>query len=305
MRVKAFAKINLFLQVTGKRADGYHSLHTLFQQIGLHDKLEFKKTRNKEIKLVCAHPAVPLDESNLVIKAAHLLRQAAEKAGKQVTGLKIYLTKNIPVGAGLGGGSSDAAATLCALNKLWELGFSLKKLERMAEHLGSDVPFFLQGGIAEAYGRGEKLIPIGNIPAFRVIVVKPSFSISTAWAYQHLVLKNLTKKPKNSNIIHYYLKKRDFSHLSKLLFNDLEEVCIRRYSFILTLKRRLLDAGAEIALMSGSGSAVFALVSTRLAEARIKEVFGQEKDVWMWSGMTSAASRYIKEDGEHHGNYSG
>lgn len=286
MKVKAFAKINLFLQVTGKRPDGYHDIHTLFQQISLYDELTFRKIPGDEIKLFCAHRQVPCDGTNLIVKAVRLLREAADKTDKRTAGVKIYLTKNIPVGAGLGGGSSDAAATLLALNKLWKLMFSLKKLSELAARLGSDVPFFLYGGVAEASGRGEKIVRVNKIPSFRVIVVKPSFSISTAWAYQNLALKHLTKSPKNINIIYYYLKQKDLLRLGELLHNDLEEVCLKKYSFILTLKQRLRDLGAGVVLMSGSGSAIYALVPNRSIEQHIKEVLRQEKDVWFWSGTT-------------------
>lgn len=284
MKIKAYAKINLMLQVLGKRPDGYHDLASVMQELTLHDLLTILKTP-AGITLTCSDRALSVDKSNLVYKAVIAMRGEADRLKKPVSGVKVHLSKNIPVGAGLGGGSSDAAATLKALNKLWQLRLSNNRLARIGAKLGSDVPFFITGGTALAKGRGERLTVWRGIPAFRLVLVKPIMGISTAWAYKNLKI-SLTKQPKNIKIIHNSLRKTRFNQLREYLQNDLESVCISKYPSILEIKHRLLALGATAALMSGSGSTVFGLVTSRTVENRIKEVFSRAKGFWVWSGTT-------------------
>ncbi|MDD5491476.1 MAG: 4-(cytidine 5'-diphospho)-2-C-methyl-D-erythritol kinase [bacterium] len=284
MKIRAYAKINLMLQVLGKRADGYHDLASVMQEITLHDLLTMVKIP-EGITLTCSDQALPMDKSNLVYKAVMTMQKEADRLKKPVSGVKIHLSKNIPVGAGLGGGSSDAAAVLKGLNKLWQLRLSEDRLAWIGAKLGSDVPFFITGGTALAKGRGERLTLWPGIPAFRLVLVKPLMGISTAWAYKNLKI-SLTKQPKNIKIIHNSLRKKRFNQLEEYLQNDLESVCISKYPSILEIKHRLLALGATAALMSGSGSTVFGLVVSRTAENRIKEVFSRAKGFWVWSGTT-------------------
>lgn len=289
MKIKAYAKINLLLQVLGKRPDGYHNLATVMQEIGLFDLLTIAKAP-QGIVLTCSEQTLPVGADNLVYKAVLSMQAEADRLKKSVSGLKIHIQKNIPIGAGLGGGSSDAAATLKALNKLWLLRLSDKKLTRIGARLGSDVPFFIKGGTALAKGRGELLTPWPGIPSIRLVLVKPALSISTAWAYKNLKI-SLTKRSKNIKIIHYSLKTKRFSQLKQYLQNDLESVCSIKYPLILEIKHRLLAAGATIAMMSGSGSAVFGLITSQAAEDRIKEMFSKTKVFWIWSGKTLINTR--------------
>lgn len=284
MKIKAYAKINLMLQVLGKRPDGYHDLASIMQEISLYDLLTINKTP-AGLTISCSDRTLPCDHNNLVYKAALAMQLEAKRFNKQISGLKIQIRKNIPVGAGLGGGSSDAAATLKALNKLWQLRLTDSRLMKIGAKLGSDVPFFIKGGISLAKGRGERLISWEQIPAFRLVLVKPAKGISTAWAYKNLKI-SLTKRPKNIKIIHKSLMEKRLNQLKEYLQNDLESVCISKYPLILEIKHRLLVSGAAAALMSGSGSTVFGLVTSRAAEDRIKEVFSKTKGFWVWSGST-------------------
>lgn len=284
MKIKAYAKINLLLHVLGKRPDGYHNLASVMQEVGLFDLLIINKAP-QGITLTCSERTLPVGEDNLVYRAALAMQAEADRVKKPDSGLKIHIQKNIPVGAGLGGGSSDAAATLKALNKLWRLQLADTRLAQIGAKLGSDVPFFIKGGTALAKGRGELLTPWPDVPSYRLILVKPVLSISTVWAYKNLKI-SLTKRLKNTKIIHYSLKTKQFNQLKQYLQNDLESVCITKYPLILEIKHRLLAAGATIALMSGSGSAVFGLITSQTAENRIKEVFSKTKGFWIWSGKT-------------------
>lgn len=297
MRIRARAKINLFLQILGKRPDGYHDLRTLMQEINLSDELIFKKAVGEIIKISCSDRNLPVNQGNLVYRAAEILKKEAWGKGLKTSGLQIHIRKNIPVGAGLGGGSSDAAATLKALNVLWELRFTAKKLAEIGSRIGSDVPFFIYGGTALASGRGEKLNKWPDLPSFRLVLIKPFFSISTAWAYKNLKI-NLTKRPKNIKIIQYCLRKGWFGKLREHIFNDLEQVAVAKHPQLKEIQQELLNLGAVAALMSGSGSTVFGIVPNKKVEVRIKEVFGQRVGFWVWSGST-----FKFKDGEQHGNY--
>lgn len=250
---KSPAKINLGLKILRKREDGFHDLETLFQMVSLYDDIELE-SRPSGIELTGHAPGIPLDETNLVWRAADLLRQHAGST----QGVRIGLTKRIPAGAGLGGGSGNAALVLMGLNVLWDLKLPREELLRLAARLGSDVPFFLTSPAAIGRGRGEVLESVQPAEKFYVLLVFPGFPIATAWVYQNLNLK-LTKSENNISILHKFLSKSKIADLGSNLFNDLEPVVLERHGVIQVIKGALLALGAKGVLLSGSGSTVFGL----------------------------------------------
>ncbi len=256
--IRAPAKVNLHLKIIRKRADGYHEISTIFQKVGLFDELTLQKTSAPGISLTVDNPVVPSDSTNLVYRAAELIMGhcGADR------GVDIKLHKHIPAGAGLGGGSSDAAATLVGLNRLFDLGLSLQNLQKLALKLGADVPFFLTPWpTACATGVGEILQQAHLYPKLWYVIVFPGFSISTAWAYttfsQDILLTNQRKNIILSNSI------EDLAQVCKLLQNDFELVVIPRHPEIAAIQKGLMQAGASGALLSGSGSSVFGIFENR------------------------------------------
>ena len=267
MAIKTPAKINLALRVLNKREDGFHDLETIFQMVSLYDHLQFESVESG-VFLECEAPGVPVDETNLVVQAARLLKiNFPEKTRK---GVLIRLEKNIPSGAGLAGGSGNAAGTLLVLNRFWGLDLTREKLLALASKLGSDVSFFLIAPIAFGEGRGDRLTPLQSIKKFYVVIIYPNIPISTSWVYSNLNLK-LTKFEKNISILQKFLSLSDISQLGVLLENNLEPIVFKRHPEILELKEELRGSGAEGARMSGSGSAVFGIFAdSRLAEKACK-----------------------------------
>jgi len=242
------AKINLGLQVLNKREDGYHNLHSLFLEINLADELSFREA--SELKLDIEGADLPLDENNLITKAYRLIRSKVEDVQSEYS---IHLKKKIPIGGGLGGGSSNAATVLTILNQLWELNLTKDKLENMSKSLGADVPFFIKGGIQLIEGIGDILSPIDPAPLkdLQFILVVPPIHISTPWAYRAL---NKTLQPNK--------RRPKFAPLSRpmnweLFDNDFERVIYEAYPKIGKIKKTLQKAGALYAGLSGSGSTVF------------------------------------------------
>lgn len=266
MKIRAPAKINLGLRVVGKRVDGYHLLDTILVPVSLYDEIYITKSVRKgrsstpELIITCDNPAVPSDEQNIVFRAADLII----KENSIDEPLRIHIKKRIPVGAGLGGGSSDAAATLIAMNSLFRLNYSNRQLKNRAYSLGADVPFFIGGMPARARGIGERLTPIQSLPWKWAVIIYPGFPVATAWVYRNFQA-TLTKPMANTSIISL-LKKRFGQR--RLLVNDLETVTLARYPRIEFLKQTLIAEGAAGALMSGSGSAVFGLFDSRGIAAR-------------------------------------
>ena len=275
MKIRAPAKINLGLRVVGKRADGYHLLDTIMLPISLWDDLTIRRLRPKHlsgtVRVTCDHPDVPHGEANLAYRAARLLLNRQKSA----PGIHIHLTKRIPIGAGLGGGSTDAAATLIGVNRLLGLRLSLRQLRRLALSLGADVPFFISGKPARARGIGEKLTLLKSIPDIPLVVIYPNIAVSTAWVFRNLRAK-LTKSRLN-NSIKTSLKSSD--RLRRLLVNDLETVALRRYPQIGWQKNRLIREGALGALMSGSGSAVFGIFESQRRAALAYRSLRKEEGV--------------------------
>jgi 4-diphosphocytidyl-2-C-methyl-D-erythritol kinase len=250
IQIRSYAKINWTLDVLFKRDDGYHELRTIFQTVSLHDRLRITETSGA-IDIVCNDPRVPCDETNLAFKAASRLRQATGIS----RGARIQIEKNIPVAAGLGGGSSNAAATLLALAKLWEIHVEPTEMLLIAAVLGSDVPFFLTGGTALGIGRGEEVYSIEQAHWEHLLLVNPGFAVSTRDAYEKL--SRLTTSEAPSRIPFTLRAARGIRELPLEASNDLEEVVLDVHPEIAGVKRRLLSLGARHALMSGSGATVF------------------------------------------------
>jgi 4-diphosphocytidyl-2-C-methyl-D-erythritol kinase len=249
-QIQSYAKINWTLDVLFKREDGFHELRTIYQTVSLHDTLTITET-DGPIEILCDDPRVPRNETNLAFKAAALLRETAGFS----KGARIEIEKRIPVAGGLGGGSSNAAATLLALVKLWEVEIDDRTLFRIAASLGSDVPFFLMGGTALGVGRGEEVYAIEQAACEHLLLVNPGFAVSTRDAYEKL--SRLTRPESPSNIPFTLLAAKGVSGLPLVARNDLEESVLAAYPEIAEVKRRLLSLGARHAQMSGSGATVF------------------------------------------------
>ncbi len=260
--LRAPAKINWFLSVLDKRADGYHNIVSAMQCVDIFDELFFEESDEIQVQSDLDIPA----EGNLVYKAAALLKRVSSYK----FGARIQLKKNIPVAAGLGGGSSDAAYTLIGLNRLWGLNFDKRDLRGLAAELGSDVPFFLGGPLALIEGRGEKITELNTESSLIVLLVKPEVPVSTAWAYSFFKTK-LTKKAFDIKLFCQALDGKNFSFLRDTVFNDLEEVVIRKYPVVGGIKRMLARNGALFSLMSGSGSTVFGVFHTNEEAVRASE----------------------------------
>ena len=268
----AFAKINLNLRILGKRPDGYHELDTVLQTISLHDTITLTVIENAEIVLSCDDRSLPTGADNLIYRAAESLqgRFAPDK------GARIRLEKRIPVEAGLGGGSSDAAVTLLALAHLWELKAHLHELSETASALGTDVLFFFLGGTARATGTGRDLRQLRDAPGQFLLVVKPNASIPTSAAYRSLKARSLTTAEPKTILSSSEWGEISDSFDSKALQNDFEPVALQLEPEIKRAKAALMKAGAEAALLAGSGSAVFGIFDSGDAQERAIQVIDLE-----------------------------
>jgi 4-diphosphocytidyl-2-C-methyl-D-erythritol kinase len=260
---RAHAKVNLDLRVLGLRPDGYHELRTVFQTIELHDTIACWAKRGV-FTLTCKAPGVPLDETNLVWRAAAALWDAIGRAGKP-RDTAVSITKAIPVQSGLGGGSADAAAALQVLARLWG-GAPLSLLRDVAAGIGADVPFFLSGGTALGLGRGEEIYPLVDLPVHWVVIARPPYGVSTAEAYAWYDEDRAAgiRESRELQILPVPWPTR-----AAQMINDLEPPVVRRHPEIAGLKTTLREAGAVAAAMSGSGSAVFGLFRGRTAAAKV------------------------------------
>ena len=248
---RAYAKINIGLLLVRKRHDGYRDIETVFHRIDLYDELSFEPSLL--VTLACSDPSLPTDADNLCMKAAGLLREKFAVA----KGAEMTLTKHIPAGAGLGGGSSDAAAVLKGLTRLWELELSHQELAALALEIGSDVPFFLGKSSACGQGRGEELDYFTlDIPCW-IVVVYPNIHISTAWAYEHSEIPGRTSGASLKQIVTEH--SRNPQRYMTLIRNDFEPLVLRSYPVIAAVKQTLYLQGAEFAQLSGSGSSVYGL----------------------------------------------
>ena len=289
LRLQAPAKINLYLNVGEKRPDGYHEIDSLFQMIDLYDELQFHE-RKERIELVLIGPrADRLVGENLVLKAARLLQEAS---GTRL-GAAIRLEKRIPVGSGLGGGSSDAAATLAGLNRLWGIGWPREELLPLAAQLGSDVPFFLGPPTARVGGRGERVEKVSLGQLLKIVLVFPGVSIATAWAYAALDERlGLTKDPRKFSIKRFSNGGQEV--LSDLLrqTNDFELVVLPAYPEVARAKDSLQRNGAVLTRMSGSGSTVFGLfregAAGEKAAIALRPEWGSE-NVWFCHSLKQSS----------------
>jgi 4-diphosphocytidyl-2-C-methyl-D-erythritol kinase len=260
---QAPAKINLGLTVEGRRTDGYHDISTVFLKISLADTLSFEVAPGG-ITVQCNHPAVPCDEQNLIYCAAQALQPLAPGRG-----VRVVLHKQIPVAAGLGGGSSDAAATLRGLNRLWRLRLTEADLMVYAERLGADVPFFLlPDRAALGRGRGDALTPLVCPQPIFLVLVTPPVSVSTAWVYSQFRFE-LTGAPKDTTILIQYLESGDIAGLGGVCCNDLETVVLPRFPVVAAVKQALNQPGTHGVCMSGSGPTVYALCPSQEVAERI------------------------------------
>ena len=283
VRILSPAKLNLYLEVLNKRPDGYHNIRSLFERISLSDELTFKQSDNQRIEIKSDAKDMPKNNRNLVYKAASLLREALGIK----KGVSIEIKKRIPLGSGLGGGSSNAASALLALNNLWHLGLSQKKLFAYGSYLGSDVPFFLSGAsFALVEGRGEKIKPLSHFKKkFWHIIIVPDFKVSTQEIYAGLDnLGNYHKRPAA-------LTARELSQPAeitrgKIIYNRLEEATFRSYPKVKELKEALLSRGVQNAAMSGSGGAVFGMVNSRKEGLKLLESFKHCKNIRAFMART-------------------
>ena len=264
---KAPAKINLFLRVLGKRADGYHDIASLMQKITLYDELTFT-LKPSGINLDCPESDLPTSEDNLVFRAA----QSIFAYANYPSGVEIKLIKKIPLAGGLGGGSSDAATTLMALNEICSLGLKKSELMMLGVKLGADVPFFIFGNTALVSGIGDQLKAVKNIPELNFVLINPQFPLSTKMVYDNLNLR-LTREKINYSIPRFFA----LGDVIRELHNDLEEVSLKLHPELNNLKQMLLCHGALGALMSGSGPTVFGIFPDE--KSAKKAVNAVEKEV--------------------------
>ena len=276
MILSAPAKINLGLAVRGRRPDGYHDISTIFLKISLADEIGIDATDSPAITVHCNDPALPSDSRNLVHRAATALQSAAPGCGARFS-----LRKSIPVAAGLGGGSSDAAAALSGLDVFWNLQLGPAELARHAAAIGADVPFFLLPEVAAlGRGRGDELEPLSCPAALSLVLVKPPVTVPTAWAYRQLDL-TLTDNADTTTILARQLESGDIEGLGKACFNDFEPVMLAHFPVLRTLKKALTRPGVCGVSMSGSGPTMYALCrSYDVAQEVTRTIRNQGCQVW-------------------------
>ncbi len=282
IKIQARAKINIALDVLGKRKDGYHDVKMIMQQVDLYDEVRIKKIRNGiRLKTNCEY--LPINEGNIAYKAAKLMIKTYNIKG----GVEIYIQKNIPVSAGLAGGSTNAAAVLNGMNQLWKLDVNKEELMSLGKSLGADVPFCVIGGAALAEGIGEKLTPIVALDQGWVVLAKPNISVSTAEVYKKLDLENLTEHLEIYTILKA-MEESDIPTISQNMFNVLESVTEKMHPIIKDIKRKLCEYQALGSMMSGSGPTVFGLYKdyhkAKNAYENLKKVYKQTYVVKTYKG---------------------
>lgn len=257
---RAYGKLNLSLDIVGKREDGYHLVCMVMQTVDLYDELTIQKTDKPGIQLTTDRPDLPTNEDNLIYKATKLLFDEFQIKG----GVSIHLKKQIPIAAGMAGGSADCAATLLGINTLFDLKLTEQDLQKRAVTMGADIPYCIMGGTALSEGIGEVLTPISPVPDCHVLLVKPNIDISTKWVYQTLRWNTLTSHPDTKKMLSA-LEAQSLSEVSATMENVLETVTIPAYPVIASIKEKLLSLGAINAMMSGSGPTVFGLFPDQTA----------------------------------------
>ncbi len=258
IETRAYAKINIALDITRKREDGYHDMKMIMQSVSLSDRIFIKKIPERKITLTANKPWLPVDNRNLIVKAAEYMLSAYDLP----YGLSIDLEKNIPVAAGLGGGSSDCAQTLVAINRMFGLGLDKEALAVIGKRFGADVPFCVAGGTQYAEGIGDILSPLPKHPDADLLIVKPSISVSTAWAFSNFSLDEVQTHP-DFNKLFSALAECNTLQIASNLGNVLETVTEKKHPIISDIKNAMRDAGAMGVLMSGSGPSVFGYFESR------------------------------------------
>jgi 4-diphosphocytidyl-2-C-methyl-D-erythritol kinase len=281
-------KVNLLLNILGKRADGFHELETVLYPVRVFDRLIFARI-GQGIQLSCNAPGLPTDARNLVHRAATAFLEAA----KVKEGVRLELQKHIPLAAGLGGGSGNAATTLLGLNELFGGPLSPEQLRRIAAAIGSDVPFFLQDKPALATGRGEQIQPLGAFPALSgaaFLLIHPGFGVATAWAYQRLARfpHALNGQPGRALRLSSLLQTADLRAAGAEFYNSLEAPVLEKYPLLTLFQEFLRDNGAAAALMSGSGSSTFAVVRGLDAASALAEKFKAKFGPANWIAVVPA-----------------
>lgn len=282
--IRSGCKINLLLNVLRRRKDGFHEMETVIQPLPLFDELSAKFADRPGVEFLCDHPEVPIGADNLICRAASAFQSALGRND----GLRIHLKKNIPIAAGLGGGSGNAAATLLILNHLYDNALSADRLYETAIQLGSDVPFFLKNGPALAFGRGEKVQPLPPFKIFEdacVILVNPGFGVPTSWAYQKLQLDESMENsaPVPAEELIQSIQAGNWEASMKGLFNSLERPVFKKYPVLEIIRLRLLKSGASSALLSGSGATVFGIIRGKEPGEEVRRQFLKTFGNQCWS----------------------
>lgn len=273
----SFAKVNLTLRVLGRRDDGFHEVFTILQMVSLHDTLRFE-LMGGDIRLTCDDARIPTDSSNIVLRAAEKMRSRYQVS----LGASIHIEKRIPSPGGLGGGSSNAAVTLLALNRLWKIDAPIDKLSSIGSELGADVPFFLHGGTAHGTGTGSTIEPTDDQASMDMIIVTPDVSVSTRSAYASLAAEPLTNADAERILLNYYLG----AARGPEMVNDFEKMVFAAFPEIERVKATLLELGAETALMSGSGASVFGIFDNEETRQTALKALGTEAN---WRSFAVAA----------------
>ncbi|WNZ21565.1 4-(cytidine 5'-diphospho)-2-C-methyl-D-erythritol kinase [Leptolyngbya sp. NK1-12] len=297
------AKINLYLEIIGDRPDGYHELAMILQSIDLADQIDLRANGTEQIRVHCDDPQIPTDSSNLTYKAAALMAKQFPQTYSKFGGVDITIHKRIPMGAGLAGGSTDAAAVLIGMDLMWKLGLTQIEIQEMAAQLGSDIPFCVSGGTAIATGRGEQLAPLPSVDFLYAVLAKyRSLGISTPWAYKtyrqqfsqsYVSGDNLLQRRQrvHSGEIVAAIQQRDGKRIGQLLHNDLEKVVLPAYPQVEGLRRILAEFNPLGVMMSGSGSTVFALVESKAQAEQIRQQLKTalpDPDLGVWTTRLSA-----------------
>ncbi len=269
LELKAYAKINLGLDVIRRLENGYHEVKMIMQTVGIYDELTFERIPSG-IVLTTNHGELPLDENNLIYKAVRLMQ---ENYGI-TEGVKVHLQKNIPVAAGMAGGSTDAAATLEAMNTLFDLQASEEELRELGVKIGADVPYCIMGGTALAEGIGEKLTALPKAPDCYLLVAKPDINVSTKYVYEHLDAQEVVEHPDIDGMVEA-IKAGSLKGITDRMSNVLESVTITAHPIIATIKERMLALGADNSLMSGSGPTVFGIFTDK---DKAEKAYGQIKE---------------------------
>lgn len=298
-------KINLYLEIIGDRPDGYHELAMILQSISLADRIDLRANGLERIRIHCDDPQIPLDESNLAYQAAALMARQFPESYNRFGGVEIVLHKQIPMGAGLAGGSSDAAAVLVGMDLMWNLGLTQSEIQELAAKLGSDIPFCVAGGTAIATGRGEWLAPLPSLEHLHVVLAKyRSIAVSTAWAYKSYRQqfqatyasdsKTLIGRRQrvHSGAMVEAISKHDSKRIGKLLHNDLEKVVLPAHPQVEALKHIMQQLDTLGVMMSGSGSTVFALAESAVQAEAIRQQLHErlpDPDLGIWTAQFIAS----------------